>query len=114
MEEQFTPITDTDALDALFASSASEPVILFKHDPYCPISAAAYRQMTKLPEQVAVIDVAHDSELSHEAAARTGVRHESPQVIVLKDGEVVWSASHSRIKADAVERIVEQETPAAR
>ncbi len=33
---------------------------------------------------------------------RTGVRHESPQVIVLRDGKAVWSASQFRIKADDV------------
>jgi bacillithiol system protein YtxJ len=102
MDEHFTPITDTESLDALFASSAEQPVILFKHDPYCPISARAYREMERVPGDVALVDVEHDKAIASAVAERTGVRHESPQVIVVKDGQPVWSASHFNIKADAV------------
>jgi bacillithiol system protein YtxJ len=35
--------------------------------------------------------------------ARTGVVHESPQVVVLSNGQAVWSASHYAIKAESVE-----------
>src|SRR5437763_1508418 len=100
MDEHFTAITDTAALDALFATSADKPVILFKHDPYCSISAHAFREMAQVPEDVAIVDVANDRDVARAIAERTGVRHESPQVIVLRDGAAAWSASHFRITAD--------------
>jgi bacillithiol system protein YtxJ len=102
MEKQFTPITDAAALDPLFAASTEKPVILFKHDPYCPISARAYQEMAHLADDVAIIDVANDKDVARAVTERTGVRHESPQVIVVRDGEAVWSASHYRITADDV------------
>jgi bacillithiol system protein YtxJ len=42
-------------------------------------------------------------EVSREVEARTGVRHESPQALILRGGEAVWSASHWRVTAEAVE-----------
>ena len=102
MDEHFTPITNTASLDALFASSATQPVILFKHDPYCPISTRAYREMERVQGDVSLIDVEQDKAIASAVAERTGIRHESPQVIVVKDGQPVWSASHFNIKADAV------------
>ncbi len=114
MDDHFTPITDTESLDALFASSATQPVILFKHDPYCSISARAYREMTRVADDVAIIDVAHDTEIASAIAQRTGVHHESPQVIIVKDSQPVWSASHFNIKAGTVSQAAHAETPAAR
>src|SRR3954465_9858864 len=102
MDEQFTPISDTAALDPLFAASDEHPVIIFKHDPYCPISARAYQEMAHLDGDVAIIDVANDKDVARAVTERTGVRHESPQVIVVRDGKAVWSASHHRITADGV------------
>ncbi len=102
MDEHFTPITDRESLDALFASSAAHPVILFKHDPHCPISARAYREMEQVPGDVALVDVEHDKAIASAVAEGTGVRHESPQVIVIRNGQPVWSASHFNIKASAV------------
>jgi len=114
MDEHFTPVTDTESLDALFASSAHHPVILFKHDPYCPISARAYKEMTQVADDVAIIDVEHNKEIASAVTKRTGVQHESPQVIVVKDGQPVWSASQFNIKANAVSEATQADMPTAR
>lgn len=102
MDEHFTPVTGAEALDALWRQSAGAPVLLFKHDPYCPISARAAREMARIPQPVAVIDVAADTATAKAVTQRTGIRHESPQVILLAGGRPVWSASHFAITADAV------------
>ncbi len=107
-DEHFTPVTDLAELDTLFARSREEPVVLFKHDFACPISAAAYGQMSRLPGEVPLIDVERGKEIASEVAARTGVRHESPQVIVLRDGRAVWDASHFDIVANAVAQAVRE------
>lgn len=103
---QFTALTDAQSLEGLFTLSHSQPVIIFKHSTTCPISAAAHRQMSRVRAEVSLVVVQSAREVSNEVAARTGIRHESPQVIVLKNGEVVWSASHFDIQADAVEQAV--------
>ena len=40
--------------------------------------------------------------LSRDIAAAVGVRHESPQVLILRDGHVAWHGSHWRVTQDAV------------
>ncbi|GAC1431316.1 MAG: hypothetical protein NVSMB65_04830 [Chloroflexota bacterium] len=97
----FVPVETVAALDPLFAPSTG-PVVLFLHDPFCPISAGAYRQMTRLGSEVALVNVQRARDISHSIEQSTGVRHESPQVIILKHGRAVWSASHGAITAPAV------------
>jgi monothiol bacilliredoxin len=108
IETQFTPINDTDALEQVLARSHNEPVILFKHSTTCPISASAYRQMSQVSGDVSLVVVQRARDVSKEIEARTGIRHESPQAIVLRNGEAVWTASHFDITSDAVEKAVRE------
>ena len=101
-EREFSEVQDVSTLDVLFERSQQEPVLLFKHDTACPISAAAHREMSQIEGDVSLIDVEQGKEIAAEVAQRTGVRHQSPQVIVLRNGEAAWSASLFEIKADAV------------
>jgi len=98
----FTPVADAAALDALWERSGAGPVVLFKHDPFCSISLVAYREVANVDRDVAVVDVARAKALAKDVATRTGVRHESPQVIVLRDGAAAWEASHWEITAGAI------------
>ncbi len=102
MPLSFVPVPDLAALDDRFAQSQTVPVILFLHDPFCPTSRAAARELAQVPGAIALIDVARARALSHAIAQRTGIRHESPQVIVLQGGQTVWSAAHRAITAAAV------------
>jgi bacillithiol system protein YtxJ len=51
-----------------------------------------------MPGDVHIIDVASHSALGRVVQSRTGIRHESPQAIVLRDGQPTWHASHGRIR----------------
>lgn len=101
MSNKFIKITDIESWENLLTASKERPVLIFKHSNACGISSAAYREMEKL-ENVNFLEVQSARELSHEIEATTGVTHETPQVIVLRDGKAVWNASHSRVKADRV------------
>ena len=98
----FRPLSDSGSLDELVEESHQHPVVLFKHDPYCGVSAAAQEELEDLDGEIVVLDVSRQHDLKREVAERTGVRHESPQVIVLRGGQVAWAASHFKITADAV------------
>lgn len=104
---RFQPLADAAAWEALRDQSRQGPVILFKHDPYCGISSAAHAAVERLDDEIALVDVANQQPLSLQIAREIGVRHESPQVLVLRGGDAVWSASHWAITAEAVERAVE-------
>ena len=103
-EAHFVPVTDRANLDRLFAESAEQPVILFQHDFACPISANAYAELAAVPGEVQLIDVERQQGLADEVASRTGIEHESPQVIVLHKGRVVYTASHWDITGAEVAR----------
>jgi bacillithiol system protein YtxJ len=106
MENHFVRITATASLNELAERSKERAVVLFKHSLTCPISARAYNEMAEFPDEVALIEVQRARDLSSEVARRLGVAHESPQVIVLRNGEVIWSASHFDITAKAVAEAV--------
>ena len=109
MGNQFTQITDTQDLDQLVERSRETPVILFKHSSTCPISSAAYQQMSQVAAaEVSLVIVQSARDVSKEIEARTGIQHESPQAIVLRNGQPVWSASHFNITASAVEQAVRE------
>lgn len=108
MPTPFLPVPDEHALEQLVARSHAEPMLLFKHDPFCGISAAAHREMATVDGGVHVVDVARQHGLSRLLTLRAGVRHESPQVLLLRGGTAVWSASHRAITADAVARALRE------
>lgn len=104
----FLRITDTKAFEELENRSKDQPVVIFKHSLTCPISAAAYEQMEQFAGEVALVEVQRAGPLSLEIEGRLGIEHESPQVIVLHNGQVVWNASHFKITADSVGNAVRQ------
>src|SRR3954465_4836824 len=100
------PLVDVPSLDAAIAESRERPVLLFKHSRYCGVSCEA------LDELQSHIDARDDDDAAYKGitvqthrlvsarlAARFGLRHETPQAILVRDGRVVWNASHFRITA---------------
>jgi bacillithiol system protein YtxJ len=86
--------------------------LLYKHSPICPISSHAMTEVQTFAQDhedipVLMVDVLGQQSLSRQLAAQLGVAHESPQLIVLKDGKAVWTRSGMRIRLDAIERAVE-------
>jgi bacillithiol system protein YtxJ len=108
-EGPFEPVRSVDELQAWLDRRG--PVLLYLHDPWCPVNAASYRELAPFSGPILIVDVAAGRALSHYVEERTGIRHESPQVILFKDGEAVWHASHFRITgyavADALDRLSE-------
>jgi monothiol bacilliredoxin len=107
MGSKFFRIDNKQTLDSLLSDSRTRPVIIFKHSNACGVSASAYRELEKLDNQVNMVEVQTAREVSRDLADLTGVQHETPQVIVLRDGKAVWNASHFQIKAAEVIKAVE-------
>lgn len=110
-----THLSDLDMLEAAIAESAERPVLLFKHSRTCGISCEAFDELQAhvaghssqpIKASYKVITVQSHRRLSDTAAERFGIRHETPQAILLKDGRPVWNASHFRITADALSRVL--------
>jgi bacillithiol system protein YtxJ len=102
----FFRIDDRTTLDNLISDSKQRAVIIFKHSNACPISARADREMQQL-EHVNLLEIQAAPEISREIEKLTGVRHESPQVILMRDGKAVWNASHFDVNAASVSQALE-------
>jgi len=78
--------------------------LLFKHSPFCPVSARAFAEyQTFLDGEQAPpsgwIDVVAQRDLALWIAELTGIRHQSPQALLFRDGVVRWHLSHYAITA---------------
>ena len=88
---------------------ASPRLLLLKHSPRCGLSRWALEEVEQLERAgdvapIAIVDVVADRALSRELADRTGVRHQSPQLLYLERGVVRWHLSHGEITTEAVRR----------
>ena len=110
--EDIERIETLPALEALIERSKETPVWVFKHSLTCPISSSAwgeFRRFAARPSRpteavYAVIEIQRARPVSMALAERTGVRHESPQALLLRDARVVWHASHYNINQTALEK----------
>ena len=91
---------------------ARELGVLFKHSPSCLVSIAANRRVRKFAEvrpevPTFMVSVIRRRDLSRWIASGTGIRHESPQIIVFRYGRVVAHMSHEQITAERLEQLVQ-------
>jgi thioredoxin 1 len=110
----FRSLDSEDMLEEALAASAETPVVLFKHSAICPISALAHRQVKKLTEPsdppVYKLVVQEHRPVSNAIADRFGIRHESPQAIVVYEGEPIFHTSHTSITARALREVITEVT----
>ncbi len=102
----FIELNTLEKLDELFAKSSEKTVVLFKHSITCPISGDAANQMSIVNADVNIVIVQTSRPISNEIESRTNIQHQSPQVIILKDGKTIFNASHYNITADKIEQVL--------
>jgi bacillithiol system protein YtxJ len=113
MHPDLTTLEHIDELRRLIAESDSRPVLLFKHSHSCGVSMEALDELVAhlnerhnaTPDrapQYAMVTVQTHRAVSNAVAQQLGVRHETPQALLIRDGRVVWSASHFRVTASAM------------
>ena len=113
-EFHWNALTDGGQLDEIEEESKEKTVVIFKHSTRCGISRMVLRTFEKDFQKepaddykMYFLDLLANRGLSNEIATRFNVSHESPQVIILKGGEVVHHASHHAIEASQVESYIE-------
>jgi bacillithiol system protein YtxJ len=105
-------LSQIDQLDAIIKESLSKPVIIFKHSTRCGISRMVLKEFEKsynlTDNQVKLyfLDLLQNRDLSNEIAARFKVIHESPQLLIIKNGLVVHHDSHNSIDASHIEKYI--------
>lgn len=68
--------------------------VFLLHDRRCPVSKHAYQEACGVGGEIHVIDVSDSHEVGREVEELVGIRHESPQVMIISNGGVTWHASH--------------------
>lgn len=109
MKANFIKLDTTEKLEQIIRDSAQKPVVLFKHSTTCPISAGVYQEISGADADINLVIVQNSRNVSTAIAEKTGVRHESPQAIVLKNGKVVYNASHYDVTASDVEKMLKSD-----
>lgn len=108
MSNELVELWTVDDLDRLLAQSPDEPVLIYKHSVECGTSGMALEEIGDLVAgppigaRIGVVMVQPARSVSNEVARRFAVRHESPQVLLIQAGRVVWHASHYRVTAESV------------
>lgn len=103
----WTELTDVAQLMEIEAISNEKPVVIFKHSTRCSISRMALKQFEReyaLEDTVNpyFLDLIAHRDVSNEIASRFNVYHESPQLILIRNGKAVYDVSHSDIDAEAL------------
>lgn len=100
-----SPRAFDDGIAQLLDGSASG--LIFKHSPYCSLSAVALQHVSAFAKahpdvRVLLIDVIRQRALSNQVAEALALVHHSPQVILMDGGRRVWSASHRGVNQAAI------------
>lgn len=103
------PLQSETQLEEILTASQQQTQVIFKHSTRCSISDMAKqrfeRQWQHKGEEAATLyylDLLAFREVSNAVAARLQIAHQSPQVIVIKNGVAVYQASHNAISAQTV------------
>tara|TARA_R110002124_G_scaffold114578_1_gene270002 strand:+ start:64 stop:408 length:345 start_codon:yes stop_codon:yes gene_type:complete len=84
--------------------NASGISVIYKHSPRCVVSMMAYRRLksefpnfNQLEIPVYIVDVVNNRTESQSIANQFNIRHESPQLLVIKEGQCIYNASHEDV-----------------
>ncbi len=103
-------LTEMQTLDEITARSKEKPVAILKHSTRCGISRMVLRQFEQeydLKEgevELYFLDLLSYRDISNKIASKFNVPHESPQLIIIRDGKAVYTASHNEISANSLKK----------
>ena len=100
-------LQDEKQLDEIVANSNIIPQVIFKHSTRCATSSMAKNRLERNEAPAGVnfyfLDLIKHRNLSNKIASEFGIRHESPQVLVINNGKCIYNESHSGIMFDEIE-----------
>ncbi len=92
------PLTNEGQLPEIVSRSQTTPQVIFKHSTRCSISAVALQRIQKAQQPSGIdfyfLDLLAYRPLSGKVAEAFGVHHESPQVLLIKNGKCIFNESH--------------------
>ncbi len=104
------PLINISQLNEIISSSNEKPIVIFKHSTRCIVSRTVLKQFEKEFDAETLhcnvstyfLDLLEHRDISNEIASRFGVYHQSPQLLLIKEGKSVYDVSHDAIDAVAL------------
>ena len=98
---QWIHLTDEEQLNKIITNSCNKPQVIFKHSTRCSISSVAFQRLQKVQQPDGIdfyyLDLLAHRPLSNKITEVFRVHHESPQVLVIRDGQCIYDESHLAI-----------------
>ena len=102
-------LNSLDDLNAVSDLSKNQPVLIFKHSTRCSISASTLNRLERNWDEAVVspiipyfLDLLKFRTLSNQIASMFKIEHESPQLLLIKNGRVIYHASHMNITFEEI------------
>ncbi|WP_010529179.1 bacillithiol system redox-active protein YtxJ [Lentibacillus jeotgali] len=111
---ELNELQSKEELERAWEHSMEKPALFFKHSTTCPISAGAFEQYQTFLESagddldVYMVKVIENRDISNQIAEETGVKHESPQIFLVQNKEVLWHTSHSKITTNSINQALQK------
>jgi len=101
-------LTDEQQLTEIREKSSERPQVIFKHSTRCSISSVAKSRLDRSPDPEGIdfyyLDLIRYRSISNRISELFEVHHESPQILLIKNGECIYDESHLSISIDEVKQ----------
>ncbi|MCU7550791.1 bacillithiol system redox-active protein YtxJ [Chitinophagaceae bacterium LB-8] len=108
---QWIHINNENQLGDIIQKSSQKPQVIFKHSTRCSVSSVALNRLQKagFTEQIDFyyLDLIAHRNISNQIAEIFKIQHESPQVLLIKEGKCIYDESHLGISMDEIEEQAE-------
>lgn len=105
----------TDTLEEIKEISGLHPVLIFKHSSRCGVSSMALNRLERdwHDEEMShmsayFLDLVRHRDVSNAVAEKFDVQHQSPQVLIIKDGRCIYDNSHMGISYAAIKQLTQE------
>lgn len=108
MNEEWFELETVNDIEDILNRSSQKLQIIFKHSTRCPVSSNAFSEVSSVTDEIVpfidinYVDVIRNRGISQEIANKLEVRHESPQLLLIKDNQLVWNVTHYQIEGEAI------------
>jgi bacillithiol system protein YtxJ len=108
----WTQLSEPEELSLLLQKSDERPQVIYKHSTRCGVSAMALSNLHQVSPELAAkadfyfLNVISHRWLSQHVAEQLQVRHESPQLLIIQNGDLVWNGSHYQVSAGVLSEIL--------
>lgn len=108
INKDWVHLSEVEQLNELITESSSIPIVIYKHSSRCGLSFMTENkleegwEMLQPKVRLYFLDLIRYREISTAVAERFNVRHQSPQILIIKNGNCVYNTSHHEINVNTI------------